>query len=85
MTRRCLGWTEPRHAPIILGEVAPYDDHRYTDGICDQCMAATHDATAIVMMPSSEVAVFVVLGMAWFYFLCHIASWLFGGAQVVAL
>lgn len=37
MKRRCLGWVEPRHKPLIFGVMKPYEDTRYTDGACPEC------------------------------------------------
>lgn len=37
MIRRCRGWIEPKHPPMILGEIEPLDDKRFTDTACKSC------------------------------------------------
>lgn len=43
MIRRCLGWHEPKHKPIILGECEPFTDLEYTDGMCESCAKKSND------------------------------------------
>lgn len=48
MIVRCLGWTEPRHAPLTLAVVEPFDSDDVSDGMCPPCAAAVNaqiDAT----------------------------------------
>lgn len=50
MIWRCLGWVEPRHAPIVGPEVEPLDKNTYTDGMCPECeksVAAALDAQGV--------------------------------------
>ncbi len=37
MIRRCGGWVEPKHPPLIMGEREPLDDRSYTDTTCKAC------------------------------------------------
>jgi len=40
MKRICLGWVEPKHDPLDLGEKEPASDPRISHGICPVCEAA---------------------------------------------
>lgn len=39
MVIRCLGWTKPQHAPILIGVKEPVLDVAVTDGMCSGCRA----------------------------------------------
>jgi hypothetical protein len=54
MTRRCLGWFEPKHAPKILGEVFPFDDDSITDGVCDECLLLSEKSDAEQKLDGKE-------------------------------